>query len=109
MNEKKFRTAFLAHVPDANPERDRCIVETGLYKLTSVLVKDDEEAIRVCKELVKEDGVHSLLLCPGFTHKAISRIIDAVGEKVAVSVARGDGPSTQIALKVMKEAGWFQE
>jgi hypothetical protein len=29
----QFKTLFIAHVPDAEPERDRCVLETGKYKL----------------------------------------------------------------------------
>jgi len=105
---KKFKTAFIAHVPDADPQRDRCKIETSLYELTSILIKDDDQAIKVCQELAK-DGVHSIILCPGFTHKAIARIIDAIGENIGISVARGDDTSTRIALKAMEEAGWFKK
>ncbi|BAW31515.1 MAG TPA: DUF6506 family protein [Methanothermobacter sp.] len=105
---KKFKTAFIAHVPDAKPQRDRCKIETGLYELTSILIKDDDQAIKVCEELA-EEGVHSIILCPGFTHKTIARIIDAIGENIGISVARGDDTSTKIALKAMEEAGWFKK
>lgn len=108
MSTKKFKTAFIAHVPDANPQKDRCKIETSLYELTSILVKDDNQALKVCEELAQE-GIHSIILCPGFTHKAISRILEATGEKVGISVARGDDPSTRIALKAMEEAGWFKK
>jgi len=108
MTTKKFRTAFIAHVPDANPKKDRCKIETSLYELTSILVKDDNQALEVCEELAR-DGIHSIILCPGFTHKTIGKIIEATGEKVGISVARGDDPSTRIALKAMEEAGWFKK
>ncbi|MDI3484043.1 MAG: hypothetical protein PWQ74_630 [Methanobacteriaceae archaeon] len=108
MTAKKFKTAFIAHVPDADPERDRCKIETSLYELTSILVGDDRQALKVCEELA-QGGVHSIILCPGFTHKTIGEIIEATKEKVGISVARGDDPSTRIALKAMEEAGWFKE
>lgn len=65
-----FKAAFLAHAPDAEPERHRCVIETSKYKLFVVLVRNQEQAIEVCQKLVKEEGVHSILLCPGFTHSA---------------------------------------
>lgn len=108
MSTEKFKTAFIAYVPDAEPQRDKCKIETSLYELTSILVKDEDQAIEVCQELVKQ-GIHSIILCPGFTHKTIGKIIEATGEKVGISVARGDDKSTKIALKAMEEAGWFKE
>ncbi|MDI9624722.1 MAG: DUF6506 family protein [Methanothermobacter sp.] len=108
MSTKKFKTAFLAYVPDADPQKDKCKIETNLYELTSILVKDENQAIEVCKELAKQ-GIHSIILCPGFTHKTIGKIIEATKEKIGISVARGDDKSTQIALKAMEEAGWFKK
>jgi len=57
--------------------------------------------------LVREEGIHSILLCPGFTHQNVAEISKAVGENVGVSVARGDGPSSKITKEVMKREGWF--
>jgi hypothetical protein len=104
-----FKVLSLAHAPDANPEKHRCVIDTGKYKLFTVVVKDQNQAIEVCKKLVKEEGIHSILLCPGFTHKNIAEISEAVRENVGVCVARGDGPSTRIAMEVMKREGWFAE
>ena len=102
-----FKVVFIAHTPDAEPEKHQCVVETPKYKLLVRLVKNQEQAVEVCKKLVREEGVRSILLCPGFTHQNVAEISKAVGENVGVSVARGDGPSSKVALKVMKEEGWF--
>jgi len=104
-----FKAAFLAHAPDAEPERHRCVIETSKYKLFVVLVRNQEQAIEVCQKLVKEEGVHSILLCPGFTHKDVAGIAEAVGENVGVAVARGDGPSSRVSREVMKMEGWFSK
>lgn len=102
-----FKAAFLAHAPDADPKKHRCVVETGKYKLFVVVVKSQDEALRECKSLVEKEGIHAIMLCPGFTHKDIAKIVETVGEKVSVNVARGDGPSTRIAIEVMQREGWF--
>jgi len=104
-----FKAAFLAHTPDAEPEKHRCVIETSKYKLFAVLVKDQGQAIEVCQKLVREEGIHSILLCPGFSHKDVAEISAAVGEKVGVSVARGDGPSSRVSMEVMIREGWFSE
>ena len=104
-----FNVAFLAHVPDAEAEKHRWLLETSKYKLFVVLVKDQDQAVEACKKLVKEEGIHSILLCPGFTHRDVAEIAEAVGGKVAVAVARGDGPSNMIAMQVMEKEGWFSE
>ena len=102
-----FKVLFIAHTPDAEPEKHQCVVETPKYKLLIRLVKNQEQAVEVCKKLVREEGIHSVLLCPGFTHRNVAEISKAVGENVGVSVARGDGPSSKIAKEVMKREGWF--
>ncbi|RKY83470.1 hypothetical protein DRQ09_10015 [candidate division KSB1 bacterium] len=102
-----FKTLFLAHAPDADPEKHKCIIETSKYKLFVVLVRDQESAIKVSKKLVEDERVNSILLCPGFKHKDIAEIAEAVGENVGVSVARGDGPSSRTVMEVMKKEGWF--
>ncbi len=105
-----FKVLFLAHAPDADAEKHRCIIETPkYYKLFVVAVKNQEQAIEVCKKFVKEEGIQSILLCPGFTHKDIAEISEAVGENVGVSVARGDGPSNRNSMEVMRREGWFSE
>jgi hypothetical protein len=104
-----FKAAFIAHVPDADPDKHRCVVETKLYKLFSVLVKDQNQAVEVCKRLVKDEGIHSILLCPGNTHKDVAQISEAVGPNVSVSVARGDNVSSRVAREVMEREGWFKE
>ncbi|MCK4402309.1 MAG: hypothetical protein KAV98_00820 [Dehalococcoidia bacterium] len=104
-----FKAAFLAHAPDAEPERHRCVIETSKYKLFVVLVRNQEQAIEVCQKLVKEEGIHSIILCPGFTHRDVAGIAEAVGENVGVAVARGDGPSSRVSMEVMKREGWFSK
>ena len=103
-----FKTAFISLVPDADPEKHQCELETGVYKVYVRLISKQEEAIQVSKDLAENEGVQSILLCPGFNHKQIAEIVRIVGKNVGISVARGDGPGSRIAMKAMKEAGWFK-
>ncbi len=103
-----FTVLFLAHAPDADPERDKCVVETsGKLKLIVRIVKDQAQAVEVSKKLAQTEGVHSILLCPGFTHRDVAEICNAVGPEVGVSVARPDGPSRKVTQEVMAREGWF--
>ena len=72
-----------------------------------MVVKDQDQAVEVCRKLVEEEGIHSVLLCPGFTHRDVAEIAKAVGENVGVFVARGDGPSHRASMEVMRREGWF--
>ena len=104
-----FKSAFIAHAPDGDSEKHRCVIETSKYKLFVVVVQNQREAVQVCQNLVKEEGIHSILLCPGFTHENVAEIAEAVGGNVGVSVARGDGPSSGVARAVMEREGWFSK
>ena len=90
-----FKVIFLAHAPDAEPKKHRCVIETSMYKLFVVLVKDQDQAVEVCKKLVKDEAVHSILLCPEFTHRAVAEIAEAIGEHVGVFVARETARATE--------------
>ena len=105
-----FKVLFLAHAPDGEAEKHRCVIETSkYYKLFVVVVKDQEQAVEACKEFVEKEGVKSILLCPGFTHKDIAELSAAFGKNVGVFVARGDGPSNRVSMEVMTREGWFSE
>ena len=104
-----FKVVFLAHAPDADAKKHRCIIDTGKYKLFVVVVKNQEEAVEVCRKLVRDEGIHTVLLCPGFTHRNVAEIAETVGGGVGVFVARGDGPSHRTSMEIMKKEGWFSK
>ena len=97
-----FKTVFIAHAPDADPEKHHSLIETGKYKLFTYVVKNQNEAIKVCKDLYKKEKIESVLLCPGFTHKDVAEIFEALESKVAVCVSRGDGPSIKINAPILQ-------
>ena len=58
-----FKVLFLAHAPNAEAEKHRCVIETSrYYKLFVVVVRNQEQAIEVCKKIVKKEGIQSILL-----------------------------------------------
>ncbi len=102
VTQMAFRVLFLAHAPDADPEKHRCIIETGKYKLYSLVVRNQSQAVGECKKLVAEESIHSIILCPGFTHKSVAEIVEAVGRNVVVSVARVDGPGSRLSAEIRR-------
>jgi hypothetical protein len=102
-----FKVLFIAHTPDAQPDRHRTVLETGKYKLATVLVRNQAQALKECRDMVGGEGIHSVMLCPGFTHKDIAEIAETVGPNVSVTVARGDGPSSHVTAEVLRKEGWF--
>ena len=101
-----FKTLFLAHASDADREKHRNIIDTGKYRLFTVVVKSQDEAIQTCKDFARKENIDSIILCPGFTHNSIAEIVQATGSKVAVCVARGDGPSNKISQAALKKEGF---
>ena len=101
-----FKALFLSHAPDADKEQHRSAIDTGMYQLFAVVVRDQGEAVEVCRDFVEKEHIDAVLLCPGFTHSDVAEIAKAAGDGVAVCVARGDGPSNRISLAAMKREGY---
>ncbi len=99
-----FNVLFMAHSPDANPDLHRSKIDTGKFKLWSVVVTNQNEALRVAKNMVEKYRIDSILLCPGFTHLDVAEIFNAFEGKVGISVARGDGLSNQYAAQARARA-----
>ncbi len=102
-----FKVLFLAHAPDAEATKHRNSIDTGMYQLFTVVVKNQVEAVGVCKNYVEKENIDSVLLCPGFTHIDVAEIVQAAGDNVAVSVARGDGPSGKVSLEARQREGYI--
>jgi hypothetical protein len=101
-----FNVLFIAHAPDADYKKHRTLIDTGMYKLYSVVVRTQTEAVEVSKEYRQNESIESILLCPGFKHGDVAEIFKAVEGKVSVAVARGDGPSGKISAEARRKAGY---
>lgn len=98
-----FKALFLAHAPDADYKKHHSVIDTGRYRLFTYIVKTQDEAIEVSKSIYEKEKITSILLCPGFTHGDVSGIVEALEGKVAVCVARGDGPGNKITQPVIQK------
>lgn len=99
-----FTALLLSHAPDADYTKHRAAIDTGKYKLFTVVVKNQEEALKVARQMHEEEKIDAIMLCPGFTHTDTAELFQAFDGKVSVSVSRGDGPSSRIALEAMQKA-----
>ena len=97
-----FKALFLAHAPDADCEKHKRIIDTGKYRLLTVVVKNQDEAIKVSKSIYEKEKIDAIMLCPGFTHSNVAEIFQALDGKVSVNVSRGDGPSDKISQAVLQ-------
>jgi len=104
-----FKVLFLTHAPDAIKDKHRSAINTGMCQLFTVVVRNQAEAVEVCKYFVKQEAIDSSLLCPGFTHSDVAEIAEVVGSNVAISVARGDGPSSKVSLATRKREGHLSQ
>jgi len=106
-----FKTAFIIMAPDGDPEKHRATITTGKAQMTAVFIEMNnfDQAVEVAKDLVQNKGVQSIYLCAGFTHQAVARVVDAVADRAAVQVARGDVPSTMMVGEILAKEGWFDE
>lgn len=83
------KMAFMALVPDADPDKHRCTMTTGLVEFIVQLVTNMNQAIDMAKKLADE-GCSVIELCGGFGHSMTGRIADAVRGKAAVGSVRFD-------------------
>ncbi len=101
-----FNVLFIAHAPDADKQKHRSTIDTGKYHLLTVVVLNQAEAIEIAKELVEDQNIDTIILCPGFTNSNVAEIYNALGGRVGVAVARGDGPSNRISAQARRRAGY---
>lgn len=103
-----FKAAFVVMAPEADPERHRATIKTPKLELITVVADlgNFDQVVDVCRKLVQNEGVQSLTLCPGFSHQAVVKIANAVGDGVPINVARGDTPSVTLTRNILKKAGW---
>ncbi|MFH1283020.1 MAG: DUF6506 family protein [bacterium] len=100
-----FNTVFIALNPEADPKKDMSVIKTSKYVLHSILVQNFQQAIDECKSIAANQIINSIILCPGFTHKQVAAVFEAFETKVAVCIARADGPSSKIALDALVKEG----
>ena len=99
-----FNVLCMVHSPDANPQQHRSLIDTGQYRLFTVVVKDQAQALEVAQTMKMEHNLDTIMLCPGFTHVDAAQIFEALDGKVGVCVARGDPPSNKISLQARQRA-----
>ena len=100
-----FKVACLVLAPDADPNNHRALIQTSKVHLTGIMVRDSQQAVQVARELSRNERVHEIMLCAGFTHQAMSAIVEALEQKVTVSVARSDIPGVQMLTEALSKEG----
>jgi hypothetical protein len=86
---QQIKAAFIALIPGSDPAKHRSTIATEMLELSTVLVKDREQAVEVAKQLA-EQGCGLIELCGGFGFVATAKVADAVRGKAAVGAVRFD-------------------
>lgn len=105
------KTVFVIVSPDGDPEKHIATIRTAGLEITTVVCRylDFDQVARVCKDMVENQGVETIIVCPAFTHEHLGRLQSAVGGDVPISVARSDSPGARRTAELCREAGWFDE
>lgn len=85
----KLKAAFIFVAPDADSKIHRSIIDTPVVELTSVGVKDYQQAEELVSELISS-GISAIELCGGFGSEGVARVSKAVKGRAAVGVVRFD-------------------
>ncbi|MCK5134036.1 MAG: hypothetical protein KAR40_18040 [Candidatus Sabulitectum sp.] len=99
----KFNTMYVSKWADGDPD-DVTVIETPTYTLHSMTAGDSCDRIAVIGTYCRANDIHSIVLCPGFTHSMVAQVTEEVGNNVAVAVSRSDGPGSAISTGVRSEA-----
>jgi len=99
----RFNTLYVSKWGDGDPE-DARVIETPTYTLHSLIAGDSCDRFDVIGKYCRVNGIHSVVLCPGFTNTMVARVAAEVGENVAVAVSRTDGPGSGLTAGLKEKA-----
>ena len=99
----KYNTLYVSKWADGNPDDTR-VIETETYSLHSMVAGDSANRGETISAYCRSHSIHSVVLCPGFTHSMVAEVAAAVGSRVSVAVSRSDGPGAAVTKPLMTEA-----
>jgi hypothetical protein len=99
----KFNTLYVSKWADGDPGDTR-VIETDTYTLHSMVAGNSTNRAEAVSSYCRNNSIHSVVLCPGFTHSMVAEVAHAVGKEVSVAVSRSDGPGSSVTNPVMSEA-----
>ena len=80
------RWAYLFEHPDADPARDRMVLDSGGVRSLIVAVPGTSAAPEVAAGLVRDEGVGLIELCGGFGSAEVAAVSAAIGDAAQVAV-----------------------
>ncbi len=98
----KFNTMYVSKWTDGDPSDVR-VIETSSYSLHSMVAGDSCDRIAEIGRYCRANDIHSVVLCPGFTHAMVAQVSMEVGSDVAVAASQSDGPGSSISTRVRNE------
>jgi len=101
--EMRYNTLYVSKWADGDSSDTR-VIETDTYSLHSMVAGDSANRGETISAYCRIHAIHSVVLCPGFTHSMVAEVADAVGSRVSVAVSRSDGPGAAVTNPVMSEA-----
>jgi hypothetical protein len=93
-----YSWAYIFHAPEADPSKDRFVIDRAGCKSTLVAVPDSAAAARVAVELM-ESGVKSIELCGYFGPIGAVEVLRAVEGKVAIGTVMFGSESIANVMK----------
>ena len=98
----KFNTMYVSKWVDGNPADVR-VIETPSYTLHSMVAGDACDRIAEIGRYCRANDIHSVVLCPGFTHSMVAEVSKEVGISIAVAASRSDGPGSAVSAEIRNE------
>ena len=90
---------YVSKWTDGDPSDVR-VIETESYSLHSMVAGDSCDRITEIGRYCRANSIHSVVLCPGFTHSMVALVAKEVGADVAVCASRSDSPGSVVSAAV---------
>lgn len=99
----KFNTMYVSKWTDGDPAFVK-VIETPSFTLHAMVAGDSCNRIAEIGKYCRANSIHSVVLCPGFTHSMVAQVSEEVGTGVSVAPSRADGPGSAASALARNEA-----
>lgn len=83
---EKAKALYMFTDETADSTKHRAVIDTPNITLIAIGVSSEEEAVKIAKQYVEEEGIHLIELCGASGYAGGKAVCDAVGDTVPVGI-----------------------
>jgi hypothetical protein len=100
---EKAKALYMFTDETADSKKHRAVIDTPNIMLTFIGVSSEEEAVKIAKQYVQEEGIHLIELCGASGYAGGKAVYDAVGDKVPVGIIVHQFDNSPIICKLLEK------